>query len=65
MKKITAVAVLVTVAITILTPVGVGVNGPSVNKPALWADGGGSPVPPLPMLIDGGGSPVPPLPMGA
>lgn len=58
------VAALVTVAVTILTPVGVGVNSPSVNNPAVWVDGSGSPVPPIPVLcVDGSGSPVPPMPV--
>ena len=65
MNKFTVVALLVALAVTILPPVGFDVNSPSVNKPTVRADGGGSPVPPLPMLLDGGGSPVPPLPMWA
>jgi hypothetical protein len=64
MNKFTAVAVLVAVAVTIVAPVGFGVNTPSVNKPTVWADGSGSPIPPMPVLLaDGSGSPIPPMPV--
>ncbi len=64
MNKFTSVAVLVALALTILTPVGFAVNTPSVNTLNLWSDGSGSPVPPMPVLrADGSGSPVPPMPV--
>lgn len=52
MNRFTAVAVLVAVALTILTPVSFAVNTPSVNSITLCNDGSGSPVPPVPVLFD-------------
>jgi hypothetical protein len=64
MNRFTAVAVLIAVSLTILTPVGFAVNTPSVNTLKLCTDGSGSPVPPMPVLrADGSGSPVPPMPV--
>ena len=64
MNRFTAVAVLIAVSLTILTPVGFAVNTPSVNTRILCSDGSGSPVPPVPVLrADGSGSPVPPVPV--
>lgn len=64
MNRFTAVAVLIAVSLTILTPVGFAVNTPSVNTTTLCTDGSGSPVPPVPVLqADGSGSPVPPVPV--
>jgi hypothetical protein len=54
MNKFTAAAVLVAVAVTIVTPVGFDVNTPSVNRPTVLADGSGSPVPPMPVLLEAG-----------
>ena len=64
MNRFTAVAVLIAVALTILTPVGFAVNTPSVNSITLCNDGSGSPVPPVPVQrADGSGSAVPPVPV--
>jgi len=64
MTRSTVVAVLIAVALTILTPVGFAVNTPSVNPITLCNDGSGSPVPPVPVLLsDGSGSPVPSVPV--
>lgn len=64
MNRFTAVAVLIAVSLTILTPVGFAVNSPSVNTTTQCTDGSGSPVPPVPTLkADGSGSPVPPVPV--
>jgi hypothetical protein len=63
MKKLTVLAVLVTVVATILASVAFGVNSLSVNNSVRWMDGGGSPVSSMPTrLADGSGSPVPPMP---
>jgi hypothetical protein len=63
MKKLTVMAVLVTVVATILASVAFGVNSRSVNNSVVWTGGSGSPVSSMPTLLaDGSGSPVPPMP---
>jgi len=63
MKKLTVLAVLVTVLATILASVAFGVNSRSVNNQVVWIRGSGSPVSSMPTrLADGSGSPVPPMP---